>query len=166
MTLKTTRLLALDQSSKLTGYAIFQNGELDKYDYFGFDGTDVPSRLIKIRDKINQIIEEENITRVAIEEIQLQYNNSNNVVTYKTLAFVMAVILVLCKERKIPCEIIPSVTWKSACGIKGRARAEQKKNAKAFVLEKFGLDLPQDTVDAICLGYSVSKKDKNKIEWG
>lgn len=158
------RLLAIDQSSRTTGYAIFENGILQKYDKFTFEDADVITRLLKIENKINEIIDNENITNIAIEEIQLQANN-NNVATYKVLAFVMATILLICKRKNIPYEIIASSTWKSVCGIKGRARAEQKKNAQIFVQEEFGIKAIQDIVDAICLGYSISKEDRNKIEW-
>ncbi len=48
----------------------------------------------------------------------------NNVVTYKKLAYVQAVLIQMFDELKLLYEIIASSSWKSTLGIKGRARAE------------------------------------------
>lgn len=39
----------------------------------------------------------------------------------------------LAAELKIPHTVVHATTWRSVVGIKGRARAEQKKNAQLFV---------------------------------
>ena len=44
--------------------------------------------------------------------------------------------------------------WKSVCGVRGRARAEQKRNAQAFVETTFGVRATQDESDAICIGFA------------
>lgn len=162
--MKKERLLAIDQASKTSGWAIYENGILEKHGSFTAKEADVPTRLIEIKEKVKRLIEEEKITKVALEDIQMQ-NGGNNVVTFKTLAFVLGALLTLCKEMKIPCQLIGSSTWKSYCGVKGRARADQKHNARVFVQDYFGLDLPQDTVDAICIGHCASKDDRNRIDW-
>ena len=156
------RLLALDQSSKCTGWAVYCNEKLENYGKFTFDDSDIINRLIGIKKQIRQLFDDEDINVVAIEDIQLQ---ANNVVTYKALAFVMAVILVICKEYGVECEIISSSTWKSICGIKGKTRVDQKKAAQRFVLEDFEIEATQDTVDAICIGYAFIKQNKSKINW-
>lgn len=162
--LENKRLLALDQSSKVTGWAIYNNGLLEKYGKFSFTDTDMITRVVKLRKAVKELIEEENITHVVLEEIQLQ-SNINNVVTFKVLATVQSAILILCNENAIPYEVVASSTWKSVCGVKGRARTDQKKDAQRFVLEEFGIKAIQDIVDAICIGYSVSKNDKNELNW-
>lgn len=158
-------LLALDQSSKVSGWAVFRNGMLEDYGKFSFSSTDVPTRLIQIKKATQDIINSKNINCVALEEIQMQRNVTNNVVTFKTLAFVMATILILCTEQKLPYEIIPSATWKSVCEVKGKARTEQKQNAQKFVKEEFGITAIQDICDAICIGYCASKEDRDKCTW-
>jgi Holliday junction resolvasome RuvABC endonuclease subunit len=62
------KLLALDQSSKITGVAIFENGKLCKYSKIDVDG-ELPYRLTEIRNRVKNIITEEGITEVAIEDI-------------------------------------------------------------------------------------------------
>jgi hypothetical protein len=43
----------------------------------------------------------------------------------------------LLDEKKIPYQVVPSVTWKSTLGIKGKNRQEQKKNAQLWVINTY-----------------------------
>lgn len=47
------KLLALDQSSKTSGYAVFYDKELKYYGHFTFEDDDLGDRLYKIRKKVN-----------------------------------------------------------------------------------------------------------------
>lgn len=148
------RILALDQSSNVTGWAVFDNTKLEKYGIFeaGDSSTPLQKRLTKIRNIIKQFVEEYNIEKVLIEDIQMQANVANNVVTYKALAEVIGVITELLNEMKIPFELIPASTWKSTLKITGRNRAQQKANAAAYVETTYGIKATQDCCDAICIG--------------
>jgi hypothetical protein len=42
-------------------------------------------------------------------------------------------------EIKMPYEIVASSSWKSSLGIRGRARAEQKKNAQEWVVNTYSV---------------------------
>ena len=118
-------LLALDQASRTTGYAIYQDDKLIKYNKFTFDDSDFGVRLLKIRNKIDNLIKEYNIDEVAFEDIQLQ----ENVETFKKLAEVFGVVYELISEKQLPYYIVLASSWKSTLSIKGKHRAEQKKNA-------------------------------------
>lgn len=156
------RLLALDQASITSGYAIFIDGELKDCGKFTFEDDDIGIRLVKIRNKVLSLITFNNIDYVAFEDIQLQGNVPNNVQTFKVLSEVYGVILELVKELKIPCEIVHSSCWKSELNIKGSARAEQKRNAQLYVQKTYNLKATQDTCDAICIGqYVINNKNKN-----
>ena len=159
------RILALDQSSKISGYSIFQGEELIAYGKFTFDDDDLNVRLLKIRNKVKQLIEEQSIDELKIEDIQLQNNVGNNVQTFKALAEVYGVVMELAQELEIPCESVLSTVWKSRFGIKGRARADQKKAAQQYVLDTFGIKPTQDECDAICIGNYFASQPK-KISWG
>lgn len=150
-----SKLLALDQSSKVTGVAIFENGVLQKYSKIDVDG-EVPYRLMKIREAVSRIIEEEEITAVAIEDIQLQSNVVNNVETFRTLAEVRGVLEELFQEKGLPCTIVLAGTWKSKLGIRGTRRDEQKRAAQAYIVNKYNVKPIQDICDAICIGEYVS----------
>lgn len=156
-------LIAFDQALNTTGYAIFnrEDGSLVSYNKFTTQSSDEEYKLKEIRDKVLELIEEYKPTKIAIEEIQLQSipgsTAHGNVQTFKKLAHVQGVLYEVIAEKKIPFEVVPSVTWKSHCKIKGRNRAEQKRNAQAFVLEHYGVKAIQDICDAICIGkYALS----------
>lgn len=147
-----SRLLALDQASKTTGYAIFDNGQLEEYGKFTFEDSNIDIRLVKIRQKVNELILEKTIDEVVFEDIQQQNNVANNVQTFKVLAEVYGVIAELLQEINIPHSTILATSWKSKLGIKGKTRPEQKKNAQEYVLNNYGKKPTQDESDAVCIG--------------
>ena len=102
-------LLALDQASQTTGYAVFKDGKLFTYGKFSFD-DDIAERLVKIRKKVLALIEEYNINEVAFEDIQMQGNVANNVQTFKVLSEVYGVILETLEEIKVKYYIVSSNT--------------------------------------------------------
>lgn len=156
-------LLALDQASKTTGWAIYKDKQLIDYGKFTFDDEDIGKRLMNIRNKVESIVQQYEITEAAIEDIQLQASVGNNVVTYRTLAEVRGVLEELFAELNIPYQIVFSGTWKSALKIKGARSAEQKQAAQRYVLETHGIKAIQDTCDAICIGDFVINTDKKLI---
>ena len=102
-------LLALDQASQTTGYAIFKDGKLLTYGKFSFD-DDIAERLVKIRKKVLALIDEYDINEVAFEDIQMQGNVANNVQTFKVLSEVYGVILETLEEIKVKYYIVSSNT--------------------------------------------------------
>lgn len=152
-------ILALDQSSQITGYAVFTDGALVQSGVFSFDDGHVGKRLVKIRKKVIQLIEEYKPDMLAFEDIQLQAQK--NPATYKILAQVLGVLEELATELKIEYVVVHSTSWKSTLKIKGRARAEQKKNAQDYVANTYNKKVTQDESDAICIGTHVVKTQES-----
>ena len=148
------RLLSLDQSSHITGWAIFEDEKLVEYGKFNLIAEDIGERLWNYRQEIEKLIKKYNPDKVAFEDIQMQ-GQINNVVTYRILAEIIGVTQEYMVEIKMPYEIVSSNTWKSKLDIKGKQRAEQKKNAQKYILDKYGKQVTQDEADAICLGTSL-----------
>lgn len=161
-----SKLLALDQSSRITGWAIFDNGKLANYGKFNAEvvGANIGDRLEFIRNKIRKLIEDNQIEEVIMEDIQMQGNVVNNVQTFKILAEVFGVISELLVEMKIPQSAVLASSWKSALGIKGRARAEQKQNAQKLITKIYNISVIQDIADAICIGLAFLLNDKENHE--
>lgn len=160
------KILALDQASITTGFAIFENGKLVDYGKFTFEDADVAVRLVKIRNKVIDLIDKNNIDKVVFEEIQLQNNVVNNVKTFKVLAEVYGVILELVQEKKLSYDTVLAGTWKSFLKIKGSQRAEQKKNAQIFIKDTFNIKATQDVCDAICIGmYACNQQTNEEFDW-
>lgn len=158
------KILALDQASKTTGYAIFENGKLLAYNKFTFEDSDMGIRLMKIRNKVREIIEENNIKEVIMEDIQLQEDAKNNVVTFKILAEVFGIIHELTTEMNIPWSAVSSSTWRHTLGIKGVKRAERKLLAQDYVEKHYSVRPTEDECDAICIG-TYKFKNNSPIDW-
>lgn len=154
------KILALDQASRTSGYAIFEDNQLIDSGTFTLVQDDVGERLVELRDTIIKFIDNNQIELVLFEDIQLQAGNAG-VTTYKVLAEVFGVIQELLTERGIEYQIVHSQTWKSILNIKGRSRPEQKKNAQMYVLNTFNKKVSQDTADAICIGSSYIKQNES-----
>ena len=153
-------ILALDQASRTSGFAVFQEDQLVASGTFTYEDDDFSLRLVKIRNKVISLIEQYNINKILLEDIQLQ-GQTNNVETYRKLAEVRGVLSELACEMNIPHEIIHSQTWKSGLDIKGRDRATQKRNAQAFVATTYNKKVSQDESDAICIGTHYIKSNKS-----
>ena len=158
-----SRLLALDQASKVTGWAIFEDGELKSYGKISLDDSNTDIRLVQLRQGIQTLVADYNIDEVIFEDIQQQNNVANNVQTFKVLAEVYGVVSELLQEIQIPHSTVLAASWKSTLGIKGRTRAEQKKNAQLYVEQNYGIHVIQDIADAVCIGTHHIKK--NKCAW-
>lgn len=158
-----SRLLALDQASKVTGWAIFEDGELKSYGKISLDDPNTNIRLVQLRQGIQTLVADYNIDEVIFEDIQQQNNVANNVQTFKVLAEVYGVVSELLQEIQIPHSTVLAASWKSTLGIKGRTRAEQKKNAQLYVEQNYGIHVIQDIADAVCIGTHHIKK--NKCAW-
>ena len=161
------RLLALDQASRTTGYAVFEDDQLVKSGTFTLRSDDIGERLVDYRKHIEKLIIDNDIDEIAFEDIQMQ-SQVNNVQTFKVLAEIFGVTQEYLAEQEHSYYIVSSNTWKSKLNIKGRTRTEQKKNAQAYVLEHFNKKVSQDESDAICIGASIvldNKKKKADFNW-
>ena len=164
----TIRVLALDQATQISGWAIYDDKNLVAYGKIDFTQTNVFERISKIRQWLINMIETWRIDRVAIEDIQLQKFAGKNghiesaVTTYKVLAQLQGALLVTCFESNIPCSVIHTATWRAHCKITAKSRADQKRAAQLYVQNKFDKNVTQDEADAICIGsYMVEKYIKN-----
>ena len=160
-----SKLLALDQASRITGYAIFDGDKLIHYGKITANSDDVGDRLVYIRNEVNKLIDEYSINEIVLEDIQLQNNVVNNVQTFKTLAEVFGVLYELAAERKIKNSAVLASSWKSTLGIKGRDRAAQKRAAQEWVINTYSVKPTQDECDAICIGAHIAKSKNLSFNW-
>ena len=161
------RILALDQASRITGFAIFDNNELIEYgkmDLSKESESDLGYKLWALRGLVKNLIEEYQIDKIILEDIYMDGQRVNNVQTFKVLAEVFGVLYELCIELKKPVEAVLAGTWKSTLGIKGKTRPEQKRNAQTWVENNYGIKPTQDECDAICIGSHYLYQNKNN--WG
>jgi len=143
-------VLAVDQSTAKCGYAIY-NTEQGRFVNTGAHdipkNADVDARISYIKHWLMKLITYYKPDLVISEDIQYQ----NNQRTYKVLAELLGVICNSFFETKLRYQVVPPVTWKSYCGIKSKARKDQKQETVAMVMDKFGIRASEDEADAIGL---------------
>lgn len=159
------RLLALDQSSRVSGYAIFIDDKLETYGKIDLKQDDVGERLVAFRKQISKLVADYDIDEVAFEDIYMDGQKVNNISTFKVLAEVFGICDELFTELEIKNTAVLAGTWKSTLGIKGKTRPEQKKNAQVYIKNKYNIDVIQDIVDAICIGEHIIQKKNSTFNW-
>ena len=163
-----SNLLALDQSSHITGYAIFKNDKPIVISHFSAKGNDLGERLQYIREKVISLIDEYEIDEVAFEDIQLQSINGNKelgIKIFKMLAEVFGVLHELMEELDMKYTIVPPVTWKASFKFAGKGRAAEKKMAQQYILDTYEIRCTEDEADATCIGAHIIKKQQTEFDW-
>lgn len=149
------RLLALDQASRVTGVAIFDDDKLVKYGTFEIKSNqELGKRLTQFLENLDKLYAAYHFDAVAYEDIQLQMGN---VETYKKLAYIQAMILFWCEKHEKNLYCFSPSHWRKILKDKygmswGRKRAEQKQTAIEFIQEHYEKEVDSDTADAICIG--------------
>lgn len=152
------RTLALDNSTTITGWAVFDGRELVGRGKVSMTQKDAMARITGLKEWLMSMIARWNPDNIAIEDIQKQ----DNVKIFKTLAHLQGVLLNVFYEQKINYEVVHSASWRSYCGIKGRNRTDLKRAAQKYVKDKYDISVTQDEADAICLGhYAIESVLKN-----
>ena len=154
------RTLALDQASRTTGWAIYDNKTLIASGHFSIPANKIiQDRLKSFVIYLNDLIEKYHPEKIYYGGIQYQ----SNIETYKKLAYIQAMIIYF--SGSIPITELGPSHWRSVIkdkyGIKfGRSRAEQKQKAQEFVEQFFNKKVTEDEADAICLGYAGILEDE------
>lgn len=170
------RLISFDQSTHISGYAIFDGEVLIHYGVFETIREDEISRYIEVKQWINGMIQMWQPDWVAIEDIQLQSkggmdtrdaDNVQNLMVYKTLARLQGVILASFVEQNLHYKIYAPSEWRGYCGIGGKSRADKKRAARLAIEEWFKINATEDEADAICLGKCAAHEiNRPKISFG
>ena len=127
------RILALDQASITSGYAIFDNEKLVTYGKWSSNGNHSTERITQTKAWVACMIDRWKPDLVVLEDIQLQkfgtINGQENegVITFKKLAALQGVLKNYCFETGIVYKIVPPATWRAHSEIKGRAIHDNEK---------------------------------------
>ena len=137
------RSIGLDQATHVTGYSIFDNGELVYAGMYTAAAEDEIERDIEVKNWLIQLIQNWKPDIIGIEGIQLQQLNNKTVgvTTYQTLARLQGILMATCVEQKTDYAIVPPATWRSHCSVKGRTRADRKRSMQMRVKEWFDISV-------------------------
>lgn len=152
------RIMSIDQALTCSGYSILIEDKLVTYGIIKTNAKETQEeRFEKIINKLIELIDEYNIDKVVLENVQSQKNPK----TYRILSMLLGVLCYKLYELKIPFEIISPTVWRSALNInKGKKREEKKKQAQDYVESKFNIRPTEDECDSICLGLAYLYKEK------
>ena len=160
-------VLALDQASRTTGYSIWKDDQLIKYGKIIYDDKDALTRIVKLGDRIDEIISKLSIDNLVIENIQLEHG-TNNVAAFQILAQLQGVLAYVAHKNNIPITILRPTEWRSICNfLKNNDvhRAAQKKKAQDWVMQEFNEKCTQDEAEAICIGYAYLHQKVKELNW-
>jgi len=154
----TNRIIALDNATRVTGWAIFDDCKLTSYGKYTIKSSETSDRILEMGDWLTNLLQQWEPDIIILEDIQQQ----SNVTTFKVLAKLQGVLEYVSKKAKVEYYIISPSSWKSNAGVRGKSRVDQKKSAQLIVQEIYGIQATQDESDAILLGkYGVDKFLKN-----
>ena len=156
------RILALDQATHISGYAIFSNKNLIDYGTFEATGANDIERSIQVKQWMISLIDQFQIDFVGIEGIQ--YQTAAGVTTFETLARLQGILAATCYEEKISYKIASTNTWRAHCGVQGRTRPDKKRSMQRLVQEWFKIKPTEDEADAIGIGKYFCDIQTPKVE--
>lgn len=166
-------ILSLDLSTKSSGWALFEAGNLKDWGCIASSSTDLIKRIYIMRDGIKEILSKSKVDKIIVEEVRPEGGYGvGNQKTHRALMWLQAAIafMVYDFDKKIEIEYIYPSSWRATCGIKngrGIVRSTLKEADIAFVKDKYGLDVNDDIADAICIGLAqYLEQDNNEINWG
>lgn len=151
---KGYRILGLDQSTHISGWALFEDNNLLAYGKWESKAEHTTTRISEVKSWLDHKIQETKPDEVILEDIQLQKfgQGEEAVLTYKKLAHLQGVLKNYLYENGIPYKIVFPSTWRTLSQIKGKTRTEKKKSAQIKVEELYGISVPVDCAEAILIG--------------
>ena len=152
------RLLALDTSTKHTGYAFFVNGRLERSGVIDSDIPDSKQRLNYMILRIYDLLNKAKPERVAFEDVKIL----NNQHTLVILSEILGAVIGYCNAHLIQYEYYSPAEWRSRNGIQvyRAKRDELKRLSIEQVKEKYNIDATDDEADAILIGTAYLKENK------
>lgn len=175
------RVLGLDQATKKTGWALFEDDELINHGIYSVpDDFPKEKRIWLMGKELIEMIKKYEPDLVVLEDIQLQdsesesvYNSNIGVITFKTLAELLGVLTNILFESKVDYKIVPPGVWRKHSQVKGRSRADKKKSAQLIVKNLYNILVKNDESDAILIAKYVaetirtkkSNNNHNLIKW-
>ena len=162
-------ILAIDASTKSSGWAIFEDARLLGYGCIQSASADLIKRIYVMKDGIEKILNEYKIDKIILEEVRPE-QGLQNLKTHKALLYLQAAIAFLVHEKfnKISIEYVYPSEWRKACGIKtgrGVKRESLKPLDIAFVRNTYNIVVNDDVADAIGIGHAYVNTINNEINW-
>lgn len=164
------KILALDLSTKSTGWAVYDKGQLADYGCITASSTDLIKRIQKIVSELIQVLNKYTVAKVIVEEVRPE-EKIQNLQTHRALMWLQGAVAMVLHEvdKNIKMEYLYPSEWRKLCGIKtgaGVRRETVKERDIKFVNKTFGISVNDDIADAIGIGYAYNQKELNNTSDG
>lgn len=152
------RVLALDQSSQKTGYALYDGETLIKYGIFETTKNSPYERMKDFCDWLDSAIAMWQPDEVGIEETlyNAKFEEDNDGIAnhdvFRLLTQFMGAAMITILRTKSKLSIVKISSWRKHCGVKGKTRIDKKRSAQYLVEQWFDIKASDDECDAICIG--------------
>ena len=152
------KVLSLDQSTRVSGWAYFCDGRYIESGVIDLSKCELETdkRSFEMAKEIWKIIKKYNPEYLVLEDTQQQ----NNVKTVITLARLQGMIIGYAEAHKVKVHILLPSQWRSALGYTQGPkvkRAELKQQSIDYVNNGFGLLKTEDECEAIAEGVAAHK---------
>ena len=144
------KLIAFDQSTTATGWCVMELGTARIIE----SGVVIPKKNDETIDRITytikrclNLVRTNEVAFVFIEGVQVQRNPR----VYEVLAKLAGSLEVMLYESGYLVNVVKASEWRKRVGIKGRKRADVKKEAIEMVKELYGLEVSEDECEAILM---------------
>lgn len=150
--MKKKRILAFDQATKISGYAVIENGELKEYGNIDLSKAkcDADERINRMAYELWATIDRVRPTIVILEDVEML----TNVRAMIMLAGLLGRMQGYCFANGIEYKTyIPSV-WRKVLGYTqgaGVKRADLKKQSIEYAKSVTGKELQEDTAEAVAI---------------
>lgn len=163
-------ILALDASTKSTGYAIYKDSKLIESGCIAHSSSNLYMRIKYMIQEIEKLLEKySDIEKIVLEEVRPEEKgqNKSNFKTFKALMYLQGGIALMLydKYRKVTMDFMYPSEWRSKCGIHTGPhiyREQLKRASIDFTKTTFGLNVNDDEADAIGIGYAYTRVEEPK----
>lgn len=162
-----TRVLSVDQGTKISGYAIFQNEQLIASGILkGNEKYGTRMRMYDMVEQISNLIDEYRPDILVLEEPFAKVNLH----VFEVLCELFGILGYVAHKKEVSLATYSAAVWRAEIELKGKQRAEQKAKAIEFVKTIFNMDCSEDESEAILIGYShlhrtKGEKDEQRLDW-
>ena len=153
------RVIAFDQSTTATGWAVLERETSEIIDY----GVLKPKGETndRIRQTIKQclwLVDEYQASFVFIEGVQVQRNPR----VFEILAKLSGSLEIMLEEKGYFVNVVKASEWRKLVGIKNRKRAEVKKEAIDLVYTLYDIKASEDEAEAILFARAFCENPKDE----
>ena len=151
------KLIAFDQSTTATGWCVMEMKTARIIE----SGVIIPNKNDETIDRITytikrclNLVRTNEVAFVFIEGVQVQRNPR----VYEVLAKLAGSLEIMLYESGYFVNVVKASEWRKRVGIKGRKRADVKKEAIELVKELYDLEVSEDEAEAVLFARAFAKE--------